>query len=158
MELLKEKKGHFLYIPFFLFFTIYYVLSQCIVYWIHFQNTRTFIYQKTLHTSYTFLIVLKIVKSQKCILKNKYTFTSKTLFRIYYQTIIIISINQNNIFLNILYIYTAQWGWRGPIFGIFHDLVTHSNHSTIWHQARIYDIVSWLFWLEKHLIFDLSCF
>ena len=44
------------------------VLSQCIVYWIHFQNIHTFTYQKTLlHT--LLLLVSKIVESLKCILK-----------------------------------------------------------------------------------------
>ena len=115
-----------------LLFIVYYVLSQCIVYWIHFQNIHTFVYRKTLYTSYIFLIVLKIAESQQCILKNKYTFTSyqKTLFDIDCQRI---SINQNNIFSNILYMYTIQWGWLGPIFGIFHDLLPHSNHAAIWH-------------------------
>ena len=45
------------------------VLSQCIVYWIHFQNQNihTFTYQKSL--LYTLLsIVFKIVESLKCIL------------------------------------------------------------------------------------------
>ena len=55
-------------------------------------------------TSYTFLLVLKIVESLHCILKNKYNFTSyqKTLFHIDYQSI---SIDQNNLFSNILYRY-----------------------------------------------------
>ena len=73
-------------------------------------SEHTYFYiSKTLHTSYTFLIVLGIVESQQCILKNKYTFTSyqKTLFHIDYQTI---SVDQNNMFSNILYIYTIQWG------------------------------------------------
>ena len=42
-------------------FTIF-VLSQCIVYWIHLQNIHTFTYQKTLfHT--LLLLVLKIAES-----------------------------------------------------------------------------------------------
>ena len=63
----------------------------------------TYFYISKNITSYTFLLVLKIVESLQCILKNKYTFTSyqKTLFHIDYQPI---SINQNNIFSNILYI------------------------------------------------------
>ena len=52
---------------------------------------------KTLYTSYTFLIVLKIVESSQCILKNKYTFKyyQKALFYIDYQQV---SINQSNMF------------------------------------------------------------
>ena len=133
MELLKERRGHFLYIPFILF-TVYCLLCFTSMYSV--LNTLSehayFYISKTLYTSYTFLIVLGIVESQQCILKNKYTFTSyqKTLFHIDYQTI---SVDQNNMFSNILYIYTIQWGWLGAIFGIFHDLLTHGNHPTIWH-------------------------
>ena len=48
-----------------IFFNIF-VLSQCIVYWIYFQNLRTFTYQKTLlHT--LSLLVFKIVESLQCI-------------------------------------------------------------------------------------------
>ena len=46
----RKKKGHFLYCLFYLrnlFFNIC-ILSQCIVYWIHFQNIHTFTYQKAL--------------------------------------------------------------------------------------------------------------
>ena len=43
------------------FFNIW-VLSQCIVYWIHFQNIHTFTYQKTL-LHILFLLVFKIVES-----------------------------------------------------------------------------------------------
>ena len=64
----------------------------------------TYFYISKNITSYTFLLVLKIDESLHCILKNKYNFTSyqKTLFHIDYQSI---SINQNNIFSNILYRY-----------------------------------------------------
>ena len=49
------------------FFNIY-VISQCIVYWVYFQNTYPFTYQKPfLHT--LLLLVFKIVKSLQCILK-----------------------------------------------------------------------------------------
>ena len=45
------------------------VSYQCIVYWIHFQNTNTLMYQKTLlHT--LFCLFLKSVKSLQCILKG----------------------------------------------------------------------------------------
>ena len=45
------------------------VLSQCIVYWMHFQNISTFAYQKSYFIH--FLLVFKIVKSIQCILKQK---------------------------------------------------------------------------------------
>ena len=51
----KEKRGHFLHI---------FVLYQCIVYRIHFQNIHAFAYQKTLlHT-----LVFEIVESLQCII------------------------------------------------------------------------------------------
>ena len=44
------------------------VLSQCIVYWINFQNKYTSTYQKTLlHT--ILMLVFKIMESRYCILK-----------------------------------------------------------------------------------------
>ena len=46
------------------------VLSQCIVYWIKFQNGCIFIYQKTSRDT-IFLLVFKITKSLQCILKLK---------------------------------------------------------------------------------------
>ena len=51
MELLKEKREHFLYCLFCLkeiFYLLYFI--RCIVYWIHFYNIHTFTYQKNLHT------------------------------------------------------------------------------------------------------------
>ena len=61
-----ERKKRAFFVPFILskgiFFFNVYVSSQCIVYWIHFQNIRTFTYQKTLlHT--LLLLVFKIVES-----------------------------------------------------------------------------------------------
>ena len=44
------------------------VLSQCIVYLIHFQNIHTFTYIKALPPT-LFLLVFKIVESLQCILK-----------------------------------------------------------------------------------------
>ena len=62
MELAKEKKAFF--VPFILPEGISFnicVLTQCIVYWIHFQNIQTFTSQKTLlHT--LLLLVFKIVE------------------------------------------------------------------------------------------------
>ena len=61
----REKKKRAFFVPFLLsegnFFNIC-VLSQCIVYWIHFQNIHTFTYQKTLlHT--LFYLFLKSSKA-----------------------------------------------------------------------------------------------
>ena len=129
-----------MYIPFILFIDVLLFFVYCFISMHSVLKTlseyKCLYISKTLYTSYTFLIVLKIVESQQCILKNKHTFTSyqKTLFQIDYQTI---SINQNNIFSNIFYIYIIQWGWLGPIFGMFHDLLTHSNHSPSWHQENM---------------------
>ena len=70
MELSKEKRGHFLYRLFCLkeiFFKIC-ILSQYIVYWIHFQNIHTFTNQKTLLLT-LLLLGFKIVKSLQHILK-----------------------------------------------------------------------------------------
>ena len=43
------------------------------------------------------------------------------------------------------------------LYDIFHGLLTHSNHSNT-EKPTIYDTVPSLSWLEKHLIFDQSCF
>ena len=137
--------------------TIYYVLSQCIVYWTYFQNIHTFIYQKHyfLHFFTCSENWWKPCILVSCILKNKYNFTSdqKTLFHIDYQSI---SIDQNNIFSNILYIYhkmEVTWTYFWYISWSPNSLQP-LNHLT----PRIYDIVPSLSWLEKHLIFDQSCF
>ena len=50
------------------FFNIY-VLSQCIVYGIHFQDIYTFKYQKTL-LQLLLLLIFKIVESLQCIILN----------------------------------------------------------------------------------------
>ena len=60
----KKKEG--------IFCTVYFfkicALSQCIVYWIHFQNIHTFTYQKTL--LYTFLLlVFKVLEIFQCVFK-----------------------------------------------------------------------------------------
>ena len=55
--------------------------TQCIVYWINFQNICTFTYQKLLlHT--LLLLVLKIVESLQCILKATciFQYDSRWLF------------------------------------------------------------------------------
>ena len=65
----KKKEGFF--VPFILSKGIFFnigVLSQCIVYWIHFEIIHTFTYQKTLlHT--LLLLIFKIVGNLQCILK-----------------------------------------------------------------------------------------
>ena len=110
--------------------TIYYVLSQCIVYWTHFQNIHTFIYQKTLLLT-LFYLFWKLMKAFTVSLR-----TNIILHHIKKHYFILI-INQSQsiktIYFQIYFIYTIKWGWLGPIFGIFHDLLTHCNHSTTWH-------------------------
>ena len=61
-------------------FFLIFVLSQCIVYWIHFQNIYTFIYQNTLLHS-PFFLAFKIVESLLCIvnLQVKTNFIQKQL-------------------------------------------------------------------------------
>ena len=45
----RKKEGIFCIVYFgYCLYTVYYVLFNCIVYWIHFQNIHTFICQKTL--------------------------------------------------------------------------------------------------------------
>ena len=70
MELAEENREHFftLYFLWSNFFNIC-VISQCIVYWIHFQKIHTSTYQKSLlHT--LLLRVFKIVESLQCILNT----------------------------------------------------------------------------------------
>ena len=66
----RERKKMAFFVPFILserkLFKIR-VLSQYIVYWIHFQNIRTFTYLKTLLHK-LLLLVFKIVESIQCIL------------------------------------------------------------------------------------------
>ena len=67
----------------------------------------TYFYISKNIASYTFLLVLKIDESLHCILRNKYNFT------LYQKTFLIgyplpISIDQINIFSNILYIYNKM--------------------------------------------------
>ena len=71
MELAKEKRAFF--VPLILskgFFFNICVLSQCILYWIHFQNKHTFTYQKALlHTR--FCLFLKSSKVFSVSLKHR---------------------------------------------------------------------------------------
>ena len=74
----KRKKWAF-FVPFILseghFFNIC-VLSQCVVYWIHFQNIHTFPYQKALFCT-LLLLVFKTIESLQCIRKWSDTFFSR---------------------------------------------------------------------------------
>ena len=66
----ERKRGHILHCLFCLkdiFFKIF-VLSQCIVYWMHFQNIHTFYNWKNI-TSYSFLLAFKIDDSLQYMLK-----------------------------------------------------------------------------------------
>ena len=68
----KENEGSFCTVYFVLkkFFNIC-VLSQCILYWIHFQNTHTFTYQKTLLHA-LFCLFLKSSKAFNVSTKNRF--------------------------------------------------------------------------------------
>ena len=137
--------------------TIYYVLSQCIVYWTQFQSIHTFIYQNMLLLTLFAFFDLKINESLHCILKNKYNFRSyqKTSHIDYHLSI---SIDQINIFSNILYMYHKMgvtWTYVWYISWSPNDL-KHSNHSTPGTQNIWYCALTLL--NTKHLIFDQSCF
>ena len=75
----RERKKRAFFLPFILSkgnFRNIFVLSQCIVYWICFQNIHTLTYEKTLfHT--LLLLAFKTVESLPCILKH-----TKNLFLI----------------------------------------------------------------------------
>ena len=68
---LRWRKNNDTFVPFILcewiFFNIF-VLSQCIVYWINFENIDTFTYQKVSH--YTPLVPLSIIFSLACVILN----------------------------------------------------------------------------------------
>ena len=110
--------------------TIYYVLSQCIVYWTHFQNINTFIHENTLFLT-LFYLFFKLMKVFTASLR-----TNIILHHIKKHFILIIISQSQSIktkYFQIYFIYTIKLGWLGPIFGIFHDLLTHCNQSTTWH-------------------------
>ena len=102
-----ERKKRAIFVPFILskenFFRIC-VLSQCMVYWIHFQNIHTFTYQKTLVYTF-FLLVFKIAKNLQCIFKsnNLYQITnanninSKRLYENKYENIVYENYNNSQI-------------------------------------------------------------
>ena len=105
------ERGHFLYRLFFLLF-IYCLLCFVSMYSVLNKFSEyIYLYISKNITSYTYLIVLKIVESSQCILKNKYTFTSyQKTFHIDYQPI------SQTMFLNIFYIYhkmgvTSTYFW-----------------------------------------------
>ena len=78
LELVKEKRGHFLY-RLFCPKKIFSTLILMYMYWIHFQNINTFTYQKTLLRT-LLLLLFKIVESLQCILHEKSLFHSKIFF------------------------------------------------------------------------------
>ena len=93
----RERKKRAFFVPFILsegnIFNIC-VLSQSIVYWIHFQNIHTFTYQKTLpHTPLQ--LVFKIVENLQCILnsigimyiKNRVSFRPNKIKNCYFKFI-----------------------------------------------------------------------
>ena len=103
----RQRKKRAFFVPFILsegtFFKIC-VLSQCIVYRVHFQNIHIFTYQKALlHT--LLLLVFKIVESHQCIL-NTILFvrevflrnTTSTLNYLMKMTTVQKQINVNHIF------------------------------------------------------------
>ena len=138
-----------------IFCTFYFVRKKffqhlCFILMYSVLNTRseyTYFYISKNITSYTFLLVLKIVESRQCILKNKYTFTSykTTLFHIDYQSS---SVSQNNIPPAIIWTYFWYISWSPTS-------LQPLNHLT----PRIYiTYMSSLSWLEKHLVFKQLCF
>ena len=135
--------------------TIYYVLSQCIVYWTHFQNIHTFIYQKTLLLT-LFYLFWKLMKAFTVSLR-----TNIILHHIKKHYFILI-VNQSQsiktIYFQIYFIYTIKCGWLGPIFGIFVSWFLNSLKPLHHLTPKIHDIVPSLCWLEKYLIFDQLCF
>ena len=130
-----KRENRAVFVLFFcLTFTVYYVLSQCIVYWIHFENIHTFMYQKVL-LLIIFYLFSKLLKAISVSLR-----TDILLHRIKKHYFILI-INQfqsiKTMYFKMHFIYTIKWGWYEPIFGLFHDLLTHCNHSTTWHPEYI---------------------
>ena len=65
-----QKKKECIFCTVYLVWRKFYVLSQCTVYWIHFQNIHTFTYQKTL-LHRLFLLVLKSSKALSVSLRRK---------------------------------------------------------------------------------------
>ena len=59
------------------------VLSQCIVYWIHFQNIGIFTYQKTLPLHFCWL-VLKLLKPSVCVCVGIYVCIIYVYIYVYY--------------------------------------------------------------------------
>ena len=131
MELLHKRRGHFLYRLFCLMFSVYYVLFQCIVYWTNFQIIHTFIYQKMLLLT-LFYLFWKLLKASR---------TNILLSHIKKHYFILI-INQSQsiktIYFQIYYICTIKWDDSNLfLVYIFHDLLTHCNHSTTWHPEHM---------------------
>ena len=55
-----------------------------------------------------------------------------------------------SIYFQIYFIYTIKWGWLGPMFGIFHDLLMIIITATTQPLSpRIYNTVPSLSWIEN---------
>ena len=104
----ERKKGHFLYSLFCPkeFFNIW-VLSQSLVYWIHFYTSKNI-------TSYTFFLVFKIIESLQYILKLNSMFTFSIFNQKYpfwgnlVQKLKIVSLGKNLVF-KLIHICRIQW-------------------------------------------------
>ena len=117
------------------------------MYWTHFQNIYTFIYQKALLLR-LFYLFWKLMKA--------FTVSSRTDIVLHHikKHFILIIIYQSrlikSIYFQIQFIYTIKWGWLGPMFGIFHDLLMIMITATTQPLApRIYDIELSLSWIEN---------
>ena len=121
----KKKEDIFCTVYFFWrkFFNIY-VLSQCIVYWIHFQSVHTFTYWKN-NTSYTFLLVFKIVENLQCTLKN--TFLIEHLW-------VTASASQNMFKLTSIF---------SSLTILLTDSLSISNFSFVWYNF-FFNVVIWV--------------
>ena len=86
------------------------------VYWIHFQNTHTFTYQKTLVDT-LFLLVFKIAKNLQCIFKsnnlyqiaNANNINSKRLYENKYENIVYENYNNSQIDTDVNTIGSNIW-------------------------------------------------
>ena len=107
-------------------------------------------------TSYTFLLVLKIVALLHCILKNKYAFKSyqKTLFNIDYQSS---SVNQNNISPAIIcyYVKDTLYHKMGVTLDLFlvYFMISYPTATTQPLDTQIYDICALTLLIRKTLDF-----
>ena len=101
-----ERKKRIFFVPLILSeenFLKIFVLSQCIVYWIHFQNIHTFTYQKTLlHTLFCLFLKLSKAFGVSLIFSTKFNWQGNTLLStIYFE----------QIRLSILNLYRRSFNW-----------------------------------------------